>query len=224
VKRVAAAAVMAAAALAGPAAASATVTTSVSGPAGAQRLTVTSDGGADAIRLGTRDGAITVDGTAQAVPADGTTQIVADLNGGDDAVDAVDGVELLDAPAVHHDPTHPTAPARDTTALLPDVGPARVARRHGGLVARVPLACPAAEAGGCTTTLTLTAKAVALGTKTVALAPGQRSIVTIRLAHRTRRLARRGRVLARLGVSSVDAAGNRSARSVRVGLRIPRRS
>src|SRR6476646_6714911 len=63
-------------------------------------------------------------------------------------VDAVDGVETIDAT--------PPPPAPDTTALLPTLGHIKVVRSHGHLIARVPLSCPAAETGGCQTTVTLT--------------------------------------------------------------------
>ena len=143
-------------------------------------------------------------------------------------VDASSGVEKLDATPL---PTPP--PAGDTTALLPKLGKAKVVRSRGKLVARVPVSCPAAEAGGCRTTLTLqTAKAVklgrvrasvVLGSKTVRLRGGQRTTVSIRLARGASGLAKRGKLAARARVATADAAGNRATKSVAVALRIPRR-
>lgn len=141
-------------------------------------------------------------------------------------VDAIDGVETLDATPA------PPSPAGDTIALLPNVGKVAVLRSHGKLIARAPVSCPVAEAGGCRTTLTLaTAKAVSLGrvravlvlgSATVNLAPGQRTTVSVRVNGGAAGLARHGKVPARLQVGSSDAAGNSAARSVAVALRIPR--
>jgi hypothetical protein len=105
-------------------------------------------------------------------------------------------------------------------------------RSGHSFVARVPLSCPMAEAGGCRTTVTLeTAKAVrlgkvravlVLGSKTVSLRPGEQKTVSIRLAGGAA-LAKHGKLAARLREASSDSAGNLAARSLRVGLRIPRR-
>lgn len=142
-------------------------------------------------------------------------------------VDAIDGVEVLDAT-----PAPAPQPPADTTAMLPTVGKFSVIRNHGKLIARAPVSCPVAEAGGCRTTLTLvTAKAVSLGrvravlvlgSATVALAPGQKTTVSIRVNGGAVGLARHGRISTTLQVASSDAAGNSAARSVAVGLRIPR--
>ena len=143
-------------------------------------------------------------------------------------VDANSGIEKLDATPVPAPPT-----AGDRTALVPKLGKAKVVRSRGKLVARVPVSCPAAETGGCRTTLTLqTAKAVklgrvrasvVLGSKTVRLRGGQRTTVSIRLARGASRLAKRGKLAARARIATADAAGNLATRSVDVALRIPRR-
>jgi Ca2+-binding RTX toxin-like protein len=141
-------------------------------------------------------------------------------------VDVVDGVEALDAtPAPVQQPS-------DTVARLPTVGRVQVIRSHGKLVARAPVSCPAAEEGGCHTTLTLeTAKPVhvgklrarlVLGSARVDLAPGERRTVSLRLSGTVPRLAVHGEFQARVQVASSDAAGNSAARSLAVGLRIPR--
>jgi hypothetical protein len=164
---------------------------------------------------------------------DGTGDLVRGGDGIDTAqtdsttVDAVSGVESLDATALAVDP----AAAGDTKALLPKLGKVTVTRRGGKVVARVPLSCPVAEAGGCRTTITIeTAKAVrlgkvravlVLGSKTVRLRPGQHSTVSIRLAGAAG-LAKHGKLSARVREASSDAAGNLAARSLTVGLRIPR--
>ena len=143
-------------------------------------------------------------------------------------VDASSGVEKLDATPLPAPPA-----AGDRTALVPKLGKARVVRSRGKLVARVSVSCPAAEAGGCRTTLTLqTAKAVklgrvrasvVLGSKTVRLRGGQRTTVSIRLARGASRLAKRGKLAARARIATADAAGNHATKSVAVALRIPRR-
>lgn len=143
-------------------------------------------------------------------------------------VDAINDIEVLDAT-----PAPAPQATADTTAMLPTVGKPSVFRSHGKLVARAPVSCPVAETGGCRTTLTLvTAKAVSLGrvravlvlgSATVALAPGQKTTVSIRVNGAAVSLARHGMLPARLQVVSSDAAGNSAARSVAVGLRFPRR-
>jgi len=145
-------------------------------------------------------------------------------------VDAIDGVEALDATPAPVPVPAPQPPA-DTTALPPKVGKVSVIRVHGKPIARVPLACPASEAGGCQTVLTLeTAKAVnlgrfravlVLGSKSVDLAPGQRMNVSVRISAAAG-LATHGKLATRIQVASSDAAGNSAARSLAVGLRIPR--
>jgi Ca2+-binding RTX toxin-like protein len=139
-------------------------------------------------------------------------------------VDAVDGVETIDAT--------PPPPAPDTRALLPTLGHITVVRSHGHLIARVPLSCPAAETGGCQTTVTLTtAKTirlgrvrarVILGSQSVSLRGGQRGTLSIRLAAGVATLARHGRLSTLVQIATRDAAGNAASRQVAVNLRIPR--
>ena len=139
-------------------------------------------------------------------------------------VDAVDGVETIDAT--------PPPPAPDTRALLPTLGHIAVVRSHGHLVARAPLSCPAAETGGCQTTVTLTTSKtirlgrvrarVILGSQSVSLRGGQRGTLSIRLAAGVATLARHGRLSTLLQIATRDAAGNAASRQVAVSLRIPR--
>jgi Ca2+-binding RTX toxin-like protein len=159
-------------------------------------------------------------------------------------VDAVDGVETLEAtpapvpapgppPAVPPKPTVTPKPQRsgDTIAMLPKVGKFAVAHSHGKLIARAPVTCPVAEAGGCRTSLVLeTAKAVrlgkvravlVLGSARVNLAPGQSKTVPVRVNGGAAALARNGKLSTRVQVSSSDAAGNTAAGTVDVGLRFP---
>ena len=138
-------------------------------------------------------------------------------------IDAVDGVETIDA--------LPGPPVTDTEALLPTLGHLRVVRSHGRLVARVPLSCPAAETGGCQTTVTLTTArtvrlgrvraTVVLGSRSLSLQGGQRGTLSIPLAAGV--AARRGRLSTRVQIATRDAAGNTASRRVTVSLHIPRR-
>jgi hypothetical protein len=148
-------------------------------------------------------------------------------------IDAVDGVETLDAtPAPVTPPAPPPRPVVDRAAALPLLGRLTVTRSHGRLIARAQLTCPAAEAGGCRTALTLeSAKAVrrgatrsslVLGSARVNLATGQRRTVTFRLNGSAAAFSRHGRLAARVQVASSDSAGNSAARTLRVALRIPR--
>ena len=152
-------------------------------------------------------------------------------------VDAIDGVEVLDAtpapaPQPQPEPQPQPQPAVDKAARLPTVGRIAVARSHGKLIARTVVSCPAIEAGGCRTALTLeTAKAVrlgkvravlVLGSAKVALSAGQRKTVSVRVNGAATGLASHGRLAARVRIASSDAAGNSAARSLAVGLRIPR--
>jgi Ca2+-binding RTX toxin-like protein len=167
-------------------------------------------------------------GDDQLYTRDGTPDLVHGGAGTDRAqtdsvvVDASDGIEMLDATPLS---------AGDGKALLPKLGKIKVTRRHGSLLARVPVSCPKAEAGGCRTTLTLeTAKAVrlgkvravlVLGSKSARLRPGQRSTLSIRLVGGAAGVAKAGKLPARVRIASRDAAGNFAARSLAVGLRIP---
>jgi Ca2+-binding RTX toxin-like protein len=181
------------------------------------------------------------DGDDQLFTRDGVGDLVRGGAGTDSAqtdaptVDAISDIEALDATAVATTPPGVppgVPPAPDTIALLPTLGKVAVTRRHGQLLARIPISCPAGESGGCRTTLTLqTAKAIrlgrvravlVLGSKAVRLGQGQRSTVSIRLAGSIAALAKRGKISARVQITSSDAAGNATTRSLRLSLRIPR--
>ncbi len=185
------------------------------------------------------------EGEDRMLARDGTSDLVRGGAGNDSAqtdritVDAVDGVETLEAtpapvPTPGPPPTVPPKPqpkAVDTNALLPKVGQFSAAHSHGKLIARAPVECPAAEAGGCRTSLTLeTAKAVklgkvravlVLGSATVSLAPGQSKTVQVRVNGGAAALAKNGKLATRVQVSSSDAAGNTAAGTMDVGLRFP---
>ncbi len=176
------------------------------GEAGADTL-LTRDGTGDLVR-----GGADID-TAQTDPA---------------TVDVVDGVENLDAnPAPMPQPGNQP----DTQALLPDVGKVSLVRSGARLVARVPVSCPMAEAGGCHASIRVeTAKAVRhagarrvllLGSRSVDLAPGQQATVSVRLAGAAK-LARHARLATRVRIASTDSVGNSTAGSRVIALRIPR--
>ncbi len=116
-------------------------------------------------------------------------------------------------------------PARDNVALLPRLGKITVSPSGKRLVAKVPVSCPAGEAGGCRTNLTVeTAKAprTVLGSKTVRVAPGGKATATIRIAARGAELAVNGKLSVRIKVVSRDAAGNTANRTVPITLKVPR--
>jgi Ca2+-binding RTX toxin-like protein len=179
------------------------------------------DGGAGADLLDGQDGndrLLARDGVAEGVRGGaGTDSAQVDAN------DAVDGVESVDAP-----------PAADTKALAAVVtqGKVKLLRRNGQLVARLKVACPAAEAGGCRSVVSITtAKAVklgklklvaVLGSKSVALKGGQTATVNVKLASGAARLARRGAIAARAQVVSTDAAGNVATSARRLTLSLPK--
>jgi Ca2+-binding RTX toxin-like protein len=160
---------------------------------------------------------------------DGTGDLVRGGTGNDSAqtdaltVDVVDGVETVDATP---------QPVSDSSALVPALGRIRVVRSGGRLRARVPLSCPAAESGGCRTTVTLTTArtvrlrrvraTVILGSRSVSLRGGQRRTLSIPLASGVAALARRGRLATRVQIATRDAAGNAASRRVARNLRIPR--
>jgi len=189
---------------------------------GAGNDTLTGGGGSDLL-----DGQ---DGDDRLLARDGLGDLVRGGTGNDSAqtdaltVDAVDGVETIDAT--------PPPPTPDTKALLPTIGHITVVRSHGHLIARVPLSCPAAETGGCQTTVTLTTggtirlgrvrATLVLGSGSVSLRGGQRSTLSIPLAAGVATLARHGRVSTRVQIATRDAAGNAASRRVAVSLRIPR--
>jgi Ca2+-binding RTX toxin-like protein len=138
-------------------------------------------------------------------------------------VDAVDGVETIDATP---------APVSDSQALLPTLGRIRVVRSRGHLLARAALSCPAAETGGCRTTVTLTTArtirvrrvraTLVLGSKSLSVRGGQRRTLSIQLAAGVAAIARRGRLATRVQIATRDAAGNTASRRVTRSLRIPR--
>jgi hypothetical protein len=185
------------------------------------------------------------EGEDRMLARDGTGDLVRGGTGNDSAqtdritIDAVDGVETLEAtpapvPTPGPPPVVPPKPqprAADANALLPTVGKFAVSHSHGKLIARAPVTCPAAEAGGCRTSLILeTAKAVklgkvravlVLGSATVSLAPGQSETVPVRVNGGAAALATTGKLSTRVQVSSSDAAGNTAAGTMNVGLRFP---
>ena len=186
------------------------------------------------------------EGDDRMLARDGASDLVRGGTGNDSAqtdritVDGVDGVETLEAtpapvPTPGPPPSVPPKPrgSGDTSALLPTVGKFAVTHSHGKLIARVPVTCPVAEAGGCRTALTLeTANAVrlgkvravlVLGSATVTLAPGQSKTVSVRVNHGAVGLSHHGKLSTRIQVSSSDAAGNTAAGSTAVGLPIPGR-
>jgi Ca2+-binding RTX toxin-like protein len=184
--------------------------------------TLTGGGGSDLL-----DGQ---DGDDRMLARDGKGDLVRGGTGNDSAqtdaltVDAVDGVEAIDAT--------PPPPVADTRALLPALGQIRVVRSRGHLVARVPLSCPAAETGGCQTTVTLTTAktirvrrvraALVLGSGSLSLRGGQRRTLSIRLAAGVGALARKGRLATRVSIATRDAAGNTASRRATRSLRIRR--
>jgi Ca2+-binding RTX toxin-like protein len=189
---------------------------------GAGNDTLTGGGGSDLL-----DGQ---DGDDRLLARDSHGDLVRGGTGTDSAqtdaltVDAVDGVETIDAT--------PPPPAPDTKALLPTLGHITVVRSHGHLIARIPLSCPAAETGGCQTTVTLTTARIirlgrvramlVLGSNSVSLRGGQRRTLSIPLAAGAATLARHGTVSTRAQIATRDAAGNAASRRVAVSLRIPR--
>jgi Ca2+-binding RTX toxin-like protein len=153
-------------------------------------------------------------------------------------VDAVDGVEILEAtptPVVLPPPVvaPPKPPVVDSVAEPVILGKATVAARGKGLTAKVPVSCPATETGGCSATLTLqTAKAIGLGpiravlvlgSKSVKLGPGGKATVAVRLVPNAALLATNSKLAIRILSSTSDAAGNTTAGTSTVTLKVPRR-
>jgi Ca2+-binding RTX toxin-like protein len=171
------------------------------------------------------------DGSDTLLSRDGVGDLVRGGTGTDSAitdaitVDAVEGVESLTSTPL------PSTVGGDTVALLPKLGKVAIARTGGKLVARVPLFCPAGEAGGCRTTLTLETAhparlgavnaVLVLGSKSVKLRGGQKLTATVRIAAGAAGVAKHGKLAARLRIASADAAGNSATRSVALGLRFP---
>jgi len=146
-------------------------------------------------------------------------------------VDIVNTVESVDATAP---PVVTPPPAADTTATAARVGSGRVAVtiRRGRASTRLSIECPAAEAGGCAGTLTLTsAKPVRIGSARViavlgsarySLKAGERKSVTVALPKGVRKLAAKRAIAARAQTISRDAAGNVAVGSRAVSLRFAR--
>jgi Ca2+-binding RTX toxin-like protein len=179
---------------------------------------------------------------------DGENDLVRGGAGGGDTavtdaltVDSVTGVETLDAipgqpqgppNPPQQPPNNPPAPPVDKAAQLPTLGKFAVTGSGGKLVAKVPVSCPAGEAGGCRTTLTVeTAKAVrlgsvravaVLGSKSVQVAPGGKATASIRIARNAATLAVNGKLAVRVRIVTTDAAGNTATRTVPVTLKVPR--
>lgn len=171
---------------------------------------------------------------------DGESDVV---NGGPDqdsaltdtfAIDVVSEVEDLNEAPPNEEPPPPerppappvrppSPPIADNVALLPKLGGAAIAKSGRRLAVKIPLSCPAEEAGGCRTTLTVKATrgGTTLGSKTVRLAAGARTTASIPVP-RAARLARNGRLPVRIRVATADAAGNTATRTVAVTLRVPR--
>jgi hypothetical protein len=143
-------------------------------------------------------------------------------------VNTVESVDATPAPVV----TPP--PPADTTATAARVRTAKatVAIRRGRASVRLSIECPAAEAGGCAGTLTLTsAKAIRIGSHKViallgsarySLKAGERKTVTVALPKGVRKLAVKRAIAARAQTISTDAAGNVAVASRAVTLKFAR--
>jgi Ca2+-binding RTX toxin-like protein len=175
---------------------------------------------------GGRDVADGQDGADRLLTRDGVGDVVHGGPGTDSAqtdavtLDSVDGVENLDALRSNRG------------SVLPQIGKVKVVKSGKKLVAKVPVSCPM-TVSACGTTLTLeTARAarvggvravLVLGSKTVKVRSGGSATASIRLAPGTKELARGGKLRARLRVSSTDAEGSTSGRTVPTVLKVPRR-
>jgi Ca2+-binding RTX toxin-like protein len=141
-------------------------------------------------------------------------------------VDVVVEVEDLDAdqPPPPPPPVQPPPPPiADNVALLPKLGRAVIAKNGKKLAVKIPLSCPAEEAGGCRTTLTVKAArpGTTLGSKRLQLAAGAKSTATIQ-APRAATVARNGKLPVRIRVATTDAAGNTATGIVAAVLKLPR--
>ena len=170
------------------------------------------------------------DGNDKIAARDNASDIVRGGAGNDSAqtdaagVDTVADVEALDAT-----PVAPVPPV-DRVAQLPTLGAAKVAKAGKQLVVKVPVSCPATEAGGCSSTLTLeTAKAarfgalravVVLGSTSVKLGHGGQATATIHLASGASTLAKRGKLPVRIRIATTDAAGNNASGTVASTLKV----
>ena len=219
---------------------------------GAGNDTLTSGGGLDLLDGGAGDDMFNArDGDGDAVRGGaGTDSATTDAT----TIDAVAGVENLDAtpivaPVTPAPPAATVVPAAvnveaaqvsgiaappaDIRAHAPSLGAVTVTRHGSALTARLRVSCPAAEAGGCATTLTVAtrhavklgdAKVVAvLGSAKVKLAGGHAATVSIRLASATARLATVGKLATTVSVVSRDAAGNVATASAARTLLLPKR-
>jgi Ca2+-binding RTX toxin-like protein len=199
--------------------------------------------GNDTIQLGGGEDLVNgQEGDDRLFARDGESDVV---NGGPDqdsaltdtfAIDVVSEVEDLNGapppieepppppPPVQQPPVKPPPPAADNVALLPRLGKVAVARKGPKLVAKVPVSCPANEASGCLTTLSVRqgSRGAVLGSKRLALAGGNRATASIPIPHRAAALARNGSLPVRIRIASTDAAGNTAARTVAVTLKLPR--
>jgi hypothetical protein len=152
--------------------------------------------------------------------------------------DGVDGVEHVDvAPGASPPTTVPPTTVPPTAvprALAAAITAARITlvRSHGRLLARVPLACPAAAVGRCATTITLqTAKAVTLGRVRVivtlgrgqaTLSSGQLGVATVAIPGSLGLLFAHQRLTARASLVSVDGNGNAATAARTLALAAPR--
>ncbi|HEX5609669.1 MAG TPA: hypothetical protein VFX45_06220 [Solirubrobacterales bacterium] len=199
------------------------------GLAGDDRLLAV-DGEADVVT-----GGVGVDG-AEADPID-AVQGVEEVNGegrpGDPedpdpgSPGPVDPGDPIDPGPMKPDPQtpeRPQPPAPDKLALLPSLGQLSLTQGGKSLVATVPVTCPAAEAGGCRTAVTVvTARKVRLGGRKaivklgaakIDVAPGASAVTKIRLNRRAAALLERGKLPVRVRIASSDAAGNTASSSL----------
>lgn len=187
----------------------------VAGGAGSDLL----DGGSGGDRLLARDGAadlVACGGDVDAAQVD------------EPRVDAASGCEAIDAAA------GPASPAADTRATPATVRARRVTVRRGVPRARLAVACPVSERGGCAGRITLTTAKpvrggrvrapVVLGSARFRLSAGARTKLRVRLPRGASRLAdRRRRIAVRARTETRDAAGNLALSAPRLTLRFPRR-
>lgn len=158
--------------------------------------TLNAGGGSDTADGQQGDDTVTVrDGAKdRARGGEGTDTVTADLD------DVLDTFEAADVPATPAAP--PAAPPADVKAIAARLTKASVKRKKNSV--KVPVQCPAAEAGGCKGTVTLVRGTRILGTARFTLKAGQTRDVTVRL----RGVGKARRVAAKAQVLSSDAAGN----------------
>jgi len=171
---------------------------------------LTGGGGADAI-----DGQ---DGDDTLSARDGVGDLVRGGVGNDSAqtdrknVDVVDGVEKVDALPEQAKPHQPK------------IGTVKLSRKGSRLTASIRLTCPAAEAGGCKVSVTLTSAKRKLGSGKVTLKAGQTRVLKVKLAAGALRLAKGGKLAVRQALVSTDAAGNAVSFTRSHKLGVPRSS